>query len=145
MTWWIMRNVEIWMCLMCLKIKLKRSKHLMWWKRNLNCLLMKVMKFLKKSMIPLHWNQYMTNVSHFWRIFMILLIWILPMMKIMHFFDHLGELVHSPKSYNSMFCSTSLNEVWVKGFVLMGPHEEYGTPRFIFYDDMVGAHYYSHF
>ena len=26
----------------------------------------------------------------------------------------------------------------------MVPHEEYGTPRFTFYDDMVGAHYYSH-
>ena len=26
----------------------------------------------------------------------------------------------------------------------MVPHEEYGTPRFIFYDDMVGAHSYSH-
>ena len=35
------------------------------WKRNLNCLLMKVMQFLKKSMIPLHWDQSMTKVSHF--------------------------------------------------------------------------------
>ena len=26
----------------------------------------------------------------------------------------------------------------------MVPHEEYGTPRFNFYEDMVGAHYYSH-
>ena len=26
----------------------------------------------------------------------------------------------------------------------MLPHEEYGTPRFTFYDGMVGAHYYSH-
>ena len=25
----------------------------------------------------------------------------------------------------------------------MVPHEEYGTPRFTFYDDMVGAHSYS--
>ena len=39
-------------------------------------------------------------------------------------FDLLGtELVHSPTSYNSMFCSISLNEVWVKGFFLMVPHE----------------------
>ena len=58
-------------------------------------------------------------------------------------FYHLGELVHSPTSYNSMFCSISLNEVWVKGFILIMPHEEYGTPRFIFYDEMVGAHSYS--
>ena len=59
-------------------------------------------------------------------------------------FDHLGELVHSPTSYNSMFCSISLIEVWVKGFFFMVPHEEYGTPRFNFYGDMVGAHSYSH-
>ena len=26
----------------------------------------------------------------------------------------------------------------------MVPHEVYGTCRFTFYDDMVGAHYYSH-
>ena len=52
-------------------------------------------------------------------------------------FYHLGELVHSPRSYNSMFCSISLYEVWVKGFFLMVPHEEYETPRFNFYDDMV--------
>ena len=26
----------------------------------------------------------------------------------------------------------------------MVPHEEYGTPRFTFYDDMVGAYSYSH-
>ena len=59
-------------------------------------------------------------------------------------FYHLGELVHSPTSYNSMFCNISLNEVWVKGFFFMVPHEGYGTLRFIFYDDMVGAHYYLH-
>ena len=38
-------------------------------------------------------------------------------------FDHLGELVNSVTSYNSMFWSISLNEVWVKGFFLMVPHE----------------------
>ena len=38
-------------------------------------------------------------------------------------FDHLGELVHSPTSYNSMFFSISLNEVWVKGFFFVVPHE----------------------
>ena len=27
----------------------------------------------------------------------------------------------------------------------MVPHEEYGTPRFTFYDDMVVSHYFSHF
>ena len=59
-------------------------------------------------------------------------------------FDHLGELVHSPTSYNSMFCNISLNAIWVKGFFFMVPREEYGTPRFTFYDGMVGAHYYSH-
>ena len=32
---------------------------------ELNCLLMKVMQCLKENMIPLHWNQPMTKVSHF--------------------------------------------------------------------------------
>ena len=50
-------------------------------------------------------------------------------------FYHLGELIHSPTPYNSIFCSISLNEVWVKGFLFMVPHEEYGTPIFTFYDD----------
>ena len=47
-------------------------------------------------------------------------------------FDHLGELVLSPASYNSIFCIISLNEVWVKGLFLMVPHEEYETPIFTF-------------
>ena len=37
-------------------------------------------------------------------------------------FYHLGELVHSPTTYNSMFCKISLNEVWVKGLFFMVPH-----------------------
>ena len=41
--------------------------------------------------------------------------------------DHVGELVLSPISYTSKFCSIHPNEVWVKGFFLMVPHEEYGT------------------
>ena len=75
---------------------------------------------------------------------MILPIWILYHDETSTLSDHLGEIVHSPTSYNSMFCIISLNEVWVKGFFFMVPHEEYGTPRFIFYDDMVGEHSYSH-
>ena len=59
-------------------------------------------------------------------------------------FDHSCELVHYPTSYSSMFCSISLNELWVKGFFFMVPHEEYGTPRITFYDDMVGPNSYSH-
>ena len=47
-------------------------------------------------------------------------------------FDHLGDLAHSPASCDSMFCSISLKEVWLKEFFLMVPHEEYGTPRFTF-------------
>ena len=34
--------------------------------------------------------------------------------------DHLGELVLSPTSYTSKFCSSHPNEVWVKGFVFYG-------------------------
>jgi len=67
------------------------------------------------------------------------------MMKILNFFYRLGELVHSPTSYNSLFCSISLNEVWVKGLFLVVPYEEYETPIFTFYDDMIGEHSYSHF
>ena len=40
--------------------------------------------------------------------------------------DHLGELVLSPTSYTSKFCSSHPNEVWVKGLFLMVPHEEHG-------------------
>ena len=58
--------------------------------------------------------------------------------------DHLGELALSPTSYNSIYCSISLNEAWVKGLFFMVPREEYGNPRFTFYDDMVREHYYSH-
>ena len=58
---------------------------------------------------------------------------------------YLGELVLSPTSYTSKICSIHPNEVWVKGFFFMVPHEEYGTPRLNFYDDMVGACYYLHF
>ena len=31
-------------------------------------------------------------------------------------FKHFGELVYSPTSYNSIFCSIHPNEVWVKSF-----------------------------
>ena len=37
--------------------------------------------------------------------------------------DHFGELVLSPTSYTSKFCIIHHNEVWVKGFLFMVPHE----------------------
>ena len=40
----------------------------------------------------------------------------------------LGDFVLSPTSYTSIFCSIHHNEVWVKGFFFMVPHEEYGIP-----------------
>ena len=49
--------------------------------------------------------------------------------------DHLGELVLSPTSYTSKFCSVHPNEVWVKGFFFMVPHEQYGIPISTFDDD----------
>ena len=58
--------------------------------------------------------------------------------------NHLGELVLSHTSYTSKFWNIHPNEVWVKGFFFMVPHEEYGTPIFNFYDEMVRAHSYSH-
>ena len=60
-------------------------------------------------------------------------------------YDHLGELVLSPTSYTSKFCSIHDNELWVKGFFFIVPHEEYGIYISLFYDDMVGAHYYLNF
>ena len=33
-------------------------------------------------------------------------------------YDHLGDLILSPTSYTSKFCSIHPNEVWVKGFFL---------------------------
>ena len=59
-------------------------------------------------------------------------------------FYHLGELFHSPTSYNSMFFSISLNEVWVKGFFLMVPHEEYGISISPFDNGMSSVPSYLH-
>ena len=42
--------------------------------------------------------------------------------------NHLGELVHSPTSYTSIFFNVHPNEVWVKGLFFMVPHEECETP-----------------
>ena len=36
--------------------------------------------------------------------------------------NHLGELVLSPTSHTSIFCSIHPNEVWVKRFFFMVPH-----------------------
>ena len=57
---------------------------------------------------------------------------------------HLGVLVLSPTSYTSKFCSNHPNEVWVKGFFLMVPHE-YGIPISPFDDGMNRVQYYLHF
>ena len=70
---------------------------------------MKGMQFLKKNMIPLHWSHSMTKVSHSLRHNPI------PMDP-SHYdnfslTDHLGELVLSPTSYTSKFCSSHPNEV----------------------------------
>ena len=51
--------------------------------------------------------------------------------------DHLGELVLSPTSHTSKFCSIHPNEVWVKGFFFMVPHEEYGLYISPFDDDVI--------
>ena len=42
--------------------------------------------------------------------------------------NHFGQLVLSPTSYSSKFFSNHPNEVWVKGFFLMVPNEDYGLP-----------------
>ena len=58
--------------------------------------------------------------------------------------NHLGELVLSPTSYTSIFCSIHPNEVWVKGLFLMVPHEEYETSISPFDDDIIRAPNYLH-
>ena len=58
--------------------------------------------------------------------------------------DHLGELVLSPKSYTSKFCSSHPNEVWVKGFFFMVPHEENGHSISPFDDGIIIEPYYLH-
>ena len=50
---------------------------------------------------------------------------------------HLGELFLSCTSYTSKFCSIHPNEVWVKGFFFMVPHEEYGIYISLFDDEMI--------
>ena len=56
-------------------------------------------------------------------------------------FDNFCELVLSPTSYTSKFCSIHPNEVWVKGFFFMVPHEEYGLYVSPFDDDMIREPY----
>ena len=50
---------------------------------------------------------------------------------------YLGELVLSPTPYTSKFGIIHPNEVWVKGFFFMVPHEEYGLSISPFDDDMI--------
>ena len=56
-------------------------------------------------------------------------------------YNALGYLVLSPTFYTSTFCSIHPNDVWVKGFFLMIPHEEYETPISPFDDDMIREPY----
>ena len=58
--------------------------------------------------------------------------------------NHLGEMVLSPTSYTSTFCRIHPNEVWVKGFFFMVPHEEYGLSISPFDYDMTREPYYLH-
>ena len=64
--------------------------------------------------------------------------------EIFGLYDHLGESLHSPTSYTSIFCSIHPNEVWVKGFFFIVPHEDYGIPISPFDDDMIKEQYYLH-
>ena len=58
--------------------------------------------------------------------------------------NHLGELVLSPTSYTSKFCSNHPNEVWVKGFFLTVPHEEHGNSISPFDDVIIREPSYLH-
>ena len=59
-------------------------------------------------------------------------------------FGHLGELVLSPTSYTSKFCSIHPNELWVKGFFFIVTHEEYGIYISPFDDDIIREPYSLH-
>ena len=66
------------------------------------------------------------------------------MMKFFQFLIIWGELVLSPTSYTSKFCSIHPNEVWVKGFFFMVPREEYGIYICPFDHDMIREPFYLH-
>ena len=53
-------------------------------------------------------------------------------------------MVLSPTSYTSKFCSIHHNEVWVKGFFFIVPHEEYGIYISPFNDEIIRETYYLH-
>ena len=72
-------------------------------------------------------------------------LWILHIMTILHLLIIWVTLVLSPTSHTSKFCSSHPNEVWVKGFFFMVPHEEYGLSISPFEDDMIMEPYYLHF
>ena len=59
-------------------------------------------------------------------------------------YNPFGDLVISPTSYISAFCSIHPNEVWVKGFFFIVPHEEYGIYISPFDDGMIREQYYLH-
>ena len=65
--------------------------------------------------------------------------------EIFSLYNPLGELVLSPTSYTSKFCSIHPNEVWVKGFFFMVPHEEYGLSISPFDDHIIIKPYYLYF
>ena len=56
----------------------------------------------------------------------------------------LDELVLSPTSYTSKFCSIHPNELWVKGLFFIVPHEEYGIYISPFDDDIIREPYSLH-
>ena len=56
----------------------------------------------------------------------------------------LGELFLCPTSYTLTFFIIHPNEVWVKGFFFMVPHEEYALPISPLSDDMTRVPYYLH-
>ena len=57
----------------------------------------------------------------------------------------LGEFVLYPTSYTYIFCNIHPNEVWVKSFFLMVPHEEYETSISTFDDEIMTTPSYLHF
>ena len=140
-----MRDMENHRFFMCLNIILMRANKFLWWKRNLSCLLKMVTHFFGEvhdstTLEPTHEEifSFLREVHNPTSI---------EPLNDDNFSlsDHLGELVLSPTSYTSKFRNIHPNEVWVKGFFFMVPHEEYGLSISPFDDDMIQEPYYLNF
>ena len=89
------------------------AKHLSCMKKKTSCILVQVSHFLGSCMTLCLWSLHMMKFLHFQIIWVCWLFLLLP--------------------NTSTFCNINRHEVWVKGFFLLVPYEEYENP--ILHDD----------